>query len=193
MAMNHAKIAKLVEKVKDNDSQAFTSLYEMTYQRMYFLAYSILKNEQDAQDVVQETYIKILKHIKSLKDGKAFVKWAEKVVYTISIREISKRKSESMDDEVMNSIPDDESSNPLSKTVAKNDVDILTEHIYRLDPVLRSTLIFKYFDGYKITTISKIMECPEGTVKSRLSIAKKKLRESLTKSGRRDVYVGFFI
>ncbi len=194
MATNFEKIASQVNKVKNKDSTAFTRLYELTYQRIYFLAYSILKNEQDAQDVVQETYIKVLKYIDTLKDGKAFVKWAEKIAYSISIRALSKRRDTLVEDEVLQSISDENTStSPLTQTVAKDDIEILNQHILQLDPVLRATIVFKYFDGYKISTIAKIMDCPEGTVKSRLSIAKKKLRLSLTKEGRKDVYVGFFI
>ena len=73
MKDNYKEIAILVERLKAQDKSVFPKLYELTYQRIYFLCFSILRNEEDAKDAVQETYIKVLLNIGSLQNNELFI------------------------------------------------------------------------------------------------------------------------
>lgn len=181
MAISHNRIAQLVEKIKQSrDSQAFAELYQLTYQRIYFNARSIIKDEHETQDAVQEIYMKILSSIDELKDNKLFIAWANKLAYHVCLRYLSKLRDMTMSEGYFDDLTDDEAtSNPLIETMEKERHRELMKAIFALPVEIRATLLFKYFDGMKIKEIAHIMECPEGTVKSRLHTAKKLLRETL--------------
>ena len=66
--LDHQYIAALVKRAQQNDSNAFAELYTLTYQKQYAFARHYLKDEQLAQDAVQETYILALKNLAKLKD-----------------------------------------------------------------------------------------------------------------------------
>lgn len=182
MRHDYLKLASLVKEVKNNNSQAFSRLYEVTYQKLYFFCYSILKNEEDAQDALQEAYIKIFESIHTLENEKLFVAWMNKIAYNICIRMLERKKTDLPGDEFFHAIPDDSrTSSPEESVIQSSKAAYLNTLINQLDPVLRSTLVLKYFEGLKLEQIALIMDCPVGTVKSRLHTAKKMLKASIHK------------
>ena len=93
MKRNRNELVTVVKQLKENDSYAFSRLYELTYQKLYFFCYSLLKNEHDAQDALQETYIKIYSNLHSLENDDSFVVWMNKISYNVCITMIKKRRS----------------------------------------------------------------------------------------------------
>ena len=89
--LNHGQIAKLVERSKNQDSAAFTELYQMLYQKVYFFALSLTKNENMAEDAVQESFMGALSSLGSLKDNKLFVAWLNKITYNVCMAALSKK------------------------------------------------------------------------------------------------------
>lgn len=193
MKLNHTKIGSLVTRIKEKDSQAFTSLYEQTYQTLYYLALSILKNEQDAQDAVQESYIKILAAIDTLTDTKLFIAWANRITYNVSLRILEKRRDIPMSDEVFSKVLDEkDENNPLASSIKNEKNRTLMKLVNELNTELRTTIILKYFEDMKINEISLIMDCPVGTVKSRLNTAKKQLLAKAVKERSDAMLLGAF-
>lgn len=193
MNLNHNKIGALVQRVKQKDGQAFALLYERTYQKIYFLALSILKNEHDAQDAVQETYIKILASIDTLGDEKLFIAWSNRIAYNVSIRMLEKRKDVPMDGELMSAVPDHNMHHdPLTETIQDEQKRFILKSVQGLDPILRTTVLLKYFENMKINEIAVVMDCPSGTVKSRLNTAKKQLQASMSSERSASMFMGMF-
>lgn len=193
MKPDFKELGKVVKQVKAQDSAAFSKLYELTYQRLYLLAFSILKNEEDAKDAVQESYIKIYTNIHTLQDDILFLAWANKIVYYICIRMNSKNMPNPVENEVLQSIPDDNSErDPVNVTLKYEKQKALADLIDKLSPELRTTLFFKYYEDLKIHQIAKIMDCPSGTVKSRLNTAKKQLKAAISKGPQSGLLLGVF-
>lgn len=92
MNADYAELAKLVPRLQAGEDQAFTTLYELTNREFHFFAFSILKNETDAQDAVQDTYIKILSSIHTLENHMLFIAWAKQILYHICLRILEKKK-----------------------------------------------------------------------------------------------------
>lgn len=189
MKPDYNEIGKIVKQIKSHDNTAFAKLYELTYQRLYFLAFSILKNEEDAKDAMQESYIKIYMNIHSLQDEKSFIAWANKIVYYICIRMHSKKTSDTVEDEVLLKIVD-EHSDPVHTALKSEKQKVLIELIDKLSPELRATLLFKYYEDLKIHQIANIMDCPSGTVKSRLNTAKRQLKMAISKGKHGNILYG---
>lgn len=194
MKTDYKIVGQLVARAKENDSSSFTQLYELTYQKLYFLALSILKNEADAEDALQETYMKIFTSLQNLEDGTLFIAWANRIIYNICMRMLEKRRDILVGDEQLLAIPDDkEEYNPLSSCILNEKKHHLAHLIESLDPVLRTCIILKYYNNMKVSEISIVMECPEGTVKSRLNTAKKQLLQMATKERSKDMWLNSFI
>ncbi|HCY06803.1 MAG TPA: hypothetical protein DHS57_05960 [Erysipelotrichaceae bacterium] len=178
--LNHKQIAKLVKRTKDGDSDAFAKLYEMTYQKVYFFSLYLTKNETLAQDVVQETFIDALKYLDTLKNDKAFVAWLNKINYSTALRILKKEKNISLTDEYLYNIPDtSESSYPMEMIIKDDQRNEVLQCIATLPYGLRAVIILKYYHDMKDREIALILDCPVGTVKSRLNTARRMLKEQL--------------
>lgn len=187
------EISQLVTKIKAQDMSAFPRLYEITYQRLYFLCYSILKNEEDAKDAVQETYMKILASLPTLQESKLFVAWSNRIACNICIRMLSKQRPDLVEDELLYSFVDEnQNTRPYEALERSEKLKALSSLIDSLEPVLRATLILKYFETMKIKQIALVMNCPEGTVKSRLNTAKKILKHAIEKERKGDILLHAF-
>ncbi len=178
MKYDYEYIASLVEKIKQKNTDAFVKLYELSYQSLYYLSFSILKNKEDAEDALQDSYMKILQKIDELKDGKAFFVWAKRITYSICIRMLEKKKPDSVSDDILSNYCDENDEHNPEGVLMKQELEnSILSVIDQLPALLRSTVIFKYYDDFKIEQIAEIMDCPVGTVKSRLYTAKNMLKK----------------
>lgn len=176
MKADYIEIGNLVSQLRAHDPHGFTMLYEITHKEFYFFALSLLKNEQDAQDATQDTYVKILTSIHTLENNTLFIAWSKRILYHICLRMLDRKREVPVDEELLYSIIDiSQRCNPLDILVENECKRTLIKQIQALSPVLSTTLFLKYYGHMKIHEIALIMDCPEGTVKSRISTAKKQL------------------
>jgi RNA polymerase sigma-70 factor, ECF subfamily len=168
-------IAKLVQKAKKGEDDAFEQLIGSVRQKLYRTAYSYVRNEQDALDVYQETIYTAYISLKTLKKPESFSSWITKILVFKAIDFIRKESRHfSTDDEEM-----------FAKLIAPENGDIilhsmdLSEAFKLLDPNVKTIILLRYYHDMSVKEISAIMKFPEGTVKSHLNRAKKKLRPIL--------------
>ena len=183
--LNHKKIASLVERIKAGDSQAFADIYSQTYQKVYYFALSLVKDEHLAEDALQETYIKVLNSIDTLKDNKLFVAWLNRITYNICMRQLEKRREElGYEDEAEKLVSQDDDTNPLLYSIKSEENSELMRHILKLPESHRAVIILKFYNDMKTEEIAETLDIPPGTVKSRIHSAKKMLRESMSNEER---------
>jgi RNA polymerase sigma-70 factor, ECF subfamily len=168
-------IAKLVQKAKKGEDDAFEQLIGSVRQKLYRTAYSYVRNEQDALDVYQETIYTAYISLKTLKKPESFSSWITKILVFKAIDFIRKESRHfSTDDEEM-----------FAKLIVPENGDIilhsmdLSEAFKLLDPNVKTIILLRYYHDMSVKEISAIMKFPEGTVKSHLNRAKKKLRPIL--------------
>ena len=168
-----------ISKAKKGDEEAFRQIISHIRNDLYKLAYSYLKNEEDAKDILQDAAIDIYTSIKNLKDEKAFKKWAEQIFVNKCKNFLKKKKK--------NEIPTDFNSMERFVEVVSNILE--TENnldfnllISKLDEEERMVIILYYSDKYKIKEISRILRMNENTVKIKLHRARKKI-EKMKKGG----------
>lgn len=182
---NYIRIAGLVSQIKLGDSQAFADIYTMTYQKVYYFSLSILRDEQLAEDAVQETYIRVLNSISSLHDNKLFISWLNKIAYSVCIRMLDKNKPLSNIDDIEDKVSfHSEDEDPLLRSINNESRRSLMKAILEMPESYKTVIILKYFDNMKIQEISEILGIPPGTVKSRIFTAKQLLKENLSKERR---------
>lgn len=190
---NDKELLRAVKAFKSGDKKAFEVVYKLTYKKVYFFSLSITKDSELTKDIVQEIYVNVFKYIESLKDEKFFIAWLNQITYNTTKKELGKlsKKPLNITDEELHMKLIDE-NNPILKCIEDEDTKELIQTILNLKEKYRTVLILKYFNNYKVKDIAKLLDCPEGTVKSRLNTAKESLKDKLSKKYNKVIiFLGF--
>jgi RNA polymerase sigma-70 factor, ECF subfamily len=162
-----------VRKAKNGDKKAFQELIEEEKVKLYKIAFLYTKNENDALDIFQETLYKALSSIQNLKDEDFFSTWITRILIN-NAKDFLKKKNRSIAMEI--DFLNTKESSPIIKI--EDRIDLL-EAIDCLEEKEKSTLILRFYKDYTIKQIANILEIPEGSVKSTLHRALKKLKENV--------------
>lgn len=184
-----------VKLMQQGNEQGFNYVYSQTYNYVYFRAKYIMQDEQDAIDLVQETYIQAFRKIGSLEDPNNVYAWLGSVTYNQGMKIFRKKKEVLLDEEaegLFDIIEDENIDWSPEETVDKNETaSILMSIIDELPPLQKSALIAFYYDNMKIDDIAQAEGCSPNTIKSRLNYAKKYIKnrvEEMQKQGGYKLY-----
>lgn len=176
------KTEKLVSKAKNGNQNAFTKLYELTKNEVWFTCLSLAKNEESAKDIMQDTYITAFLKINSIDDNGKFSSWIKRIAVNKSKDFLKSRVDCQLNEEViMDLIETDEivlpeeyiTKDEKRKTILQLMEDTLSSAQYQ-------TVFMHYFDNMTVSEIAEVFDCPEGTVMSRLSLARTKMKKAVT-------------
>ena len=166
--------APLIEECRKGSSKAQFSLYDQYSKAMYNLAFRILNNREDTEDILQEAFVECFRNIKSFRFESTFGAWLKKIVVNKCINHLKKRK---IDLEYYETLP-------VTIYEEEENVEYETEKIFRgiekLPDGYRIILTLYLLEGYDHTEISQILGISESTSKSQYSRAKEKLRTLLS-------------
>ncbi len=165
---------ELVKKAKKGDEDAFYRLVESRKENIYKIAYSYVKNKEDALDIVSEAIYKAFTSIKGLKQPKYFNTWFTRILINCAINQTKKNKKILPLD---NSIIEEQGIRDVG--ISREESMDLYSAIDILEEKQKTIVILKYFEGFTLTEIAEILKCPLGTVKTRLNKALKDLRAKL--------------
>ena len=174
-------IKELVLSAKNGNKKAFDKLYELTSNEVWFTCVSLLKDEENAKDIMQETYITAFLKLDTLKDEEKFCGWLTAIATNKSKNKLKGKVEYQIDDEVL---------------IAKTETDELMlpeEYINKAEKrkvllqIIEDTLSFNqyqtvlmfYFDEMSISEIAQGLEISEGTVKSRLNSSRAKMKTAI--------------
>ena len=179
-------IPELVESFAEGDNEAFAELVARYRKKVYSLAHQILRNHLDADEVVQETFVRIYRRQKELANVKYFSTFLLRIATNYSIDLLRKRKGHSKMEEDSSSLPGTVQldlarrvATPSQKLENKRLGAEIERALDRLPPRQKMTAILHDVEGYTKAEIAGILECPEATVRSNLHIARTKLRKIL--------------
>lgn len=184
MKYNDDQKLTIIQAIGGNP-EAVNYLLEINAKYIYASAFAILKNKEDTEDAVQQSMIAVWQNIQSLGSVEAFDSWLYRIVYTRSLNILKASKSDelSFDDEIINDYLDNESESELmlpSEYAERNDLrERLFKIINSLSAVQRETVVLYYYNEKTVGEISAIMDCSEGTVKSRLHLARKYIKNEI--------------
>ena len=162
----------LAKKAKNGDSDAFTELYKIHKIYLYKIAYSYVKDENKALDIMQECAYKGFFYIHKLKNPNIFKTWITRVLINVAI-DYLKKESKIIYLDNDSSIACDEKDISLEEKMdLYNAIDTLKDKY-------KTVIILRYFNNMSIDDIAKTMEIPSNTVKSHLRRAKESLSKIL--------------
>lgn len=155
--------------IKDKFKQEYFLLIIKEHSAAFYrYAYSILLNRQDAEDAVSETILKAFEHLNDLIHIRKMKSWIFQILANTCKTLLSKRLYVS--DDIDNHAPE-----PADQEAYMD----LQNCIYQMEPKFREVVILYYFEDLKIREIAEILSVSEGTIKSRLSRARDKLKKYL--------------
>lgn len=173
---------ELVSRVINGDKQAFEAIYQATYRQVYYTCMSFLKNEQNAQDIMQDTYITALTHMQQLANPDRILAWLNRIAVNKCKSFLSKNMPEEFREEVVERDVLEENDNFLPENYVTNSekrkivLEIMQEE---LSAVQYQTILLYYYNEMSVSEIAECMNCPEGTVTYRLSSARGKIKRAV--------------
>jgi RNA polymerase sigma factor (sigma-70 family) len=167
--------APLIEECRNGNSKAQFKLYNKYSKAMYNLAYRILNNREDAEDILQEVFVECFRNINSFRFESTFGAWLKKILVNKCINQLKKKKIDlTLCENLPANIYEDESE-------VIYDTGKIFKGIEMLPDGYRIILTLYLLEGYDHTEISQILGISESTSKSQYSRAKDKLRNILQK------------
>lgn len=179
--MGSEELMDLIEGAKRGETEYLEKLYSVSYNRVYFYAFKIFGNAEDAADIVQDVFIIVFTKIKTLKEPLAYFNWLTRIVVNCCKQ---KQRKESKDRDAI--ISDEEKE--LATTIADESFsveDIVEGHDMRsyilgvidiLPEDQKRTVLLYYYEKLTLAQIAEIEEVAVATIKSRLYYAREKLK-----------------
>ena len=163
--------------------QELEKLYNDAYKSVYWTAISLLKNKEEAEDVVQDTFITAFNSYDSLRDKEKAVGWVKKIAANKCLNILTRTRTFNADDEFFDdteAVGEDFLPESMAETAEKRKIimDIINNTLSE-ESVM--TIILFYFDEMSIKEIAERLNIPQGTVLSRLNYAKKKIKKEVEK------------
>lgn len=158
-------------------------IYNEAYRSVYWTAMSLLKNEDDAEDIVQETFITLIKSYDTIQDKSKVHAWLKKTAANKCLDRIKLTKTVNVEDEffeMTENVPEDFLPDSLVESAETRKI-IMGIIDNSLSEGVRRTIILYYFDDLSVKEISQLLDVPQGTVLWRLSFARKKIKKEVEK------------
>lgn len=179
---------ELIERSQNGDTKAFDELVRIHDQRVLQIAYGMLGNMQDAQDVYQEAFIRAYTKINSFRFESSFSTWLNKIVMNLSINRIRQRKlknwfsidqKKDMQESWDLQGTENGENKPDEAFMSEEFMNKLQSSLDVLSSQQRSVFVMKHIHGYKISEIAETLNISVGATKNQLFRATRKLRQSL--------------
>ncbi|HLU09038.1 MAG TPA: RNA polymerase sigma factor [Oceanobacillus sp.] len=177
--------AQLVEQLRENDFEALGLLFDRYYPQVYRTAMAITRDNAVAEDIAQDCFLKLHQYANRIDTSLPLAPWLYRVTVNLSYTWISRRKKrrislEALVDQLMSPswhAPDHMAEQGETQQQVRQAISEL--HFNQ-----RVVIVLHYLSGLSLEEIAEILDCPVGTVKSRLYYARENLRRRLGESYR---------
>ena len=183
--------AKLVKRFKKGDKAAFGELVERYQRKVFSIALGMVKNQEEAMDITQDTFVKVHRYLKNFQGTSSFYTWLYRIVLHLAIdhmRKEGRRTYTEFDERIGTEQESNEKSrflsnrsdlNPSTMVSRKELAEKIQDAVAELPPYHRAVIIMREVEGLSYTEMATILEVSKGTVMSRLHHARQKLRRLL--------------
>lgn len=171
---------ELINRIRDGDTEAFEALVNIYGNRLLKTCYLILKDEKDAEDVLQDTFLLVYKNMKKFKGESSLYTWLYAIAVNQCRNRMRKRKELVPFDDTIEFRETEDAEEKVMEYISKEN---LRKELLILPFIYREVLVLFYFNDMSIKEISEVLGEKEGTVKSKLSRGRNILKEYLLKGG----------
>jgi RNA polymerase sigma-70 factor (ECF subfamily) len=185
---------ELVRLTKGGDSEAFGELVRRYESKVYRLARRMTDSREDAEDVLQEAFIKAFRSISGFKGKSKFSTWLYRITVNLALMKRRARKHiiESLDEPIATKDGDirrdvgDPSGDPLTLLILKESREMLDKAMDDLYPSSRAVFVLRHIEGMSTEETGEVLDISLAAVKSRLHRARHALRAKLTRLAREE-------
>ena len=172
----HAELDhKLLQRYQSGEHEAFTRLYERYKEKLYAYCFRLLRNGQDAEDAVHETFLKLSVGLDSLRHTAAFRSWLYRVARNEALMILRRsRRTTTIDPDTLS-----DDTNPLQILTEKDTIRLVQHALGQMKVEYRDVLILREYEGMSYTEIAEVTGSTIDSVKSRLFKARKTISEKL--------------
>lgn len=173
---------EFVKKLKKGDVQAFEKLVKEYQKKIYSTCCMLLSDAEDAEDAVQDVFIKIYNNISSFNEKSLLSTWIYKITQNTCYDYLRKKKNVVFD-EIPETLADDKFLTPEQAMEKMENVELVRECIKEIPLKYRTVLILREFDDMSYGEIADACDISEGTVKSRIYRAREYLLKLISEKG----------
>jgi len=182
---------KLVAGARSGDTESFEVLVSLYERRIYQIAYRIVENAQDAEDVLQETFLKVFENLQRFRGESSFYTWTVQIAVNAALQRVNRRRkrptvsldTDANENEDENFFPPREivvwEENPEQLYAKKEAQVILEQAIAALPVIYRTVFLLKDVENLPVDEVARSLGISVPAAKSRLIRARLELRESL--------------
>ena len=176
-----------IERVLKGDTQYFSYFVDKYKDIVYSIAFKVLRNREDAEEMAQESFIKAFKSLNSFNGNAKFSTWLYRITYNNCISEVRKKKLKfvSTDDVQISDEPEEMN---LDGIPAENRAKYVKEALEKLPEDEYTLILLYYFEDKSVEEIGEITKMTESNVKVKLFRARKKLYSILNEMLKEDIY-----
>jgi len=176
---------ELIQKAKQGDQDSFEALILSCKEKAYNIALRYMQNEEDALDAVQESFIKIFRHLPKFNEQSRFDTWVYRIVVNACNDMLRKSKKMKVIDTVYKNEEDediafeiaDKAPGPDGLLEKKEESEYIVQCLDKLSTEYKEVLILRDLNGFSYDEIAEILDCSIGTVKSKISRARQKFKD----------------
>ncbi len=181
---------EILERIRAGDIEAVEVLFEEHRTRIYRVCLLYTDSQDDAKDVLQETFLRAYKSVRRFRGDSSFTTWLTRIAINLCLNlRRDRRNTEALEverlDTVLLHLPHGDPGNPEESLRTRELRERIMSLVARLPPRERMAFVLKHFEQLKIREISEMMHISEGTVKSFLHRAVVSLRAGLAQESRR--------
>ena len=176
------QLRELVERAAAGDQDAFAALARLSSNRLFAVAFRILRDRYLAEEALQQALITIWNELPRLRDPERFEAWSYRVVVRASTEHARRERRGGA---LVQLLPEDADESPAPDQYrAVADRDQLERGFRRLTPEQRAVLVLRHYSGQSLAEIAEVLGIPAGTAASRLHHATRALRAALEADSR---------
>jgi len=176
----------LLARAKARDEGAIRAIIKANNQRLYRLARGILRDDAEAEDVVQETYVRLFTHLEMFRGDASLSTWLSRIAINEALGRMRKKKAarqlaeESAETAQIIPFPRQADSDNPEKTMAQREIQRVVEHaLDELPEAFRIVFMARVIEGMSVEATAALLDLNLVTVKTRLHRARKMLRDSV--------------
>ena len=179
----------VVSRFLNGDDDAFDLLVEQWDKKIFNLAWRFLGNREDAQDVVQETFLSVYRSIKTLREPKSFPTWLYRIALNHCRSRWRKKGNDLSLEDTIAASSSDGKEGTLLQVVGENKkdslevIDIIRKALMGISDDQRTAILLKEYMGLSLEEVAGIMDCPLSTAKSRLYHGLQEAQRNLRRLG----------
>lgn len=169
----------LAARLREGSREAFDELYHKYKNLAIHTAYLITGNLAESEDVVQETFVKVWIHARELRDDSGLKPWMMQILVRTAYRMVKKSRREIPDENVADKLPESEEVSSLDRIIQTEEAERIMSAVRALPVKLRSVVVLYYYASFSVKEIAGMLRIMEGTVKSRLHAARRRIKAAL--------------